>query len=334
LADLLFHRYQEQNFCTKLLVRTEVKSPAQIMNNILIAFIFIFLAVNTINAQELPYYAPKFSNQSLHTEVDFQLQNLLVQKLNENPKWKSLIKSKRMAVGLVDLRNVYHPKFARVNGNEMMYAASLPKIAVLLAATDAIEKGELKETQAVKNDMRLMIAKSNNAATTRMIDRVGYRKIEKVLTNPDYRLYDRSYGGGLWVGKRYAAGGARYPDPMKGISHAATVSQICRFYYMLSRGELVSQERSEQMLGYLGNPELHHKFVNTLDRIAPEADVYRKSGSWRTFHSDSALVWGPDGRQYIIAAMVEDSEGGQIMKDLIYVIEDVLEESGRVLATK
>lgn len=303
------------------------------MSKILITFTLLFLAL-TINAQDLPFYTPNFNNQTLHNQVDFDLQNRLEQKLNANPKWKRLIKNKKMSVGLVDLRNVYQPKFARVNGNEMMYAASLPKIAVLLAATDAIDKGELKETQAVKNDMRLMIAKSNNAATTRMIDRVGYRKIEKVLTHPDYKLYDRNYGGGLWVGKRYAAGGARYPDPMKGISHAATVSQICRFYYLLSRGELVSQERSEQMLGYLGNPELHHKFVNTLDKIAPDAEVYRKSGSWRTFHSDSALVWGEDGRQYILAAMVDDAEGGQIMKDLVYVIEEILEESGRVLATK
>jgi len=303
------------------------------MKNTLITFTLLFIAL-TISAQQLPYYAPKFTSHSLHAKVDFDLQNRLEQKLNENPRWKQLIRNKKMAVGLVDLRNVYQPKFARVNGNEMMYAASLPKIAVLLAATDAIDKGELKETQAVKNDMRLMIAKSNNAATTRMIDRVGYKKIEKVLTHPDYRLYDRSYGGGLWVGKRYAAGGARYPDPMKGISHAATVSQICRFYYLLSRGELVSEERSEQMLGYLGDPELHHKFVNSLDKIAPEADVYRKSGSWRTYHSDSALVWGPDGRRYILAAMVDDAAGGQIMKDLVYAVEEILEESGRILATK
>ena len=303
------------------------------MSKILITFTLLLLAL-TINAQDLPFYTPNFNNRTLHNQVDFDLQNRLEQKLNENPKWKRLIKNKKMAVGLVDLRNVYQPKFARVNGNEMMYAASLPKIAVLLAATDAIDKGELKETQAVKSDMRLMIAKSNNAATTRMIDRVGYKKIERVLTHPDYKLYDRAYGGGLWVGKRYAAQGARYPDPMKGISHAATVSQICRFYFLLARGELVSQERSEQMLGYLGNPELHHKFVNSLDKIAPDADVYRKSGSWRTFHSDSALVWGENGRQYILAAMVDDAEGGQIMKDLVYVVEEILEESERILATK
>ena len=66
----------------------------------------------------------------------------------------------------------------------MMYAMSLPKIAILLAATDAIEKGELFETPEVKKDMRLMISKSNNATATRMIDRVGYDKLEAVMTDP------------------------------------------------------------------------------------------------------------------------------------------------------
>lgn len=294
----------------------------------------LMLFTLTMNAQELPYYVPKFAENSLFASQDANLQQLLEKKLNANPQWRSLIRNKKLAVGLVDLRDVYNPKFAKVNGNEMMYAASLPKIAVLLAATDAIEKGELKETREVKEDMRQMIAKSNNAATTRMIDRVGFKKIEKVLTDPRYKLYDKKRGGGLWVGKRYAASGARNPDPIKGLSHAATVEQTCRFYYLLARGELVSQERSAQMLEYLGNPELHHKFVNTLDKIAPNAQIYRKSGSWKTYHSDSALVWGPNGRQYILTAMADDASGGEIMKELVYAVEEVLSESNKVLAIK
>lgn len=39
-----------------------------------------------------------------------------------------------MSVGLVDLSDLSHILFARVNGGEMMYAVSLPKIAILVAA--------------------------------------------------------------------------------------------------------------------------------------------------------------------------------------------------------
>lgn len=260
----------------------------------------------------------------LRSLSDRQLQASLFRELRSNTKWKSLIDQKKMAVGLVDLRNPSQVKFAQINGNQMMYAASLPKIAILLAAMDALEKGELKETPEVAHDMKIMISRSDNQASTRMIDRLGYKKIEKVLTDPKYKLYDKNYGGGLWVGKRYASQGARYPDPILGLSHAATASQVCRFYYLLTTGQLVSPERSAQMLDIMKDPELHHKFVNTLDRVAPRADVYRKSGSWRTYHADSALVEGPD-RHYILVALVDDPEGETICREMVTAVEKVIQ---------
>jgi beta-lactamase class A len=200
----------------------------------------------------------------------------------------------------------------------------LPKIAILLAAMDAFEKGELAETEEILSDIRLMISKSNNQASTRMIDRLGYEKIESVLTDPQYELFDEEYGGGLWVGKRYASAGERHPDPLKGLSHAATAEQVARFYYLLAQGKLVSYERSQQMLAIMQDPALHHKFVNTLDQVAPRAKLFRKSGSWKTFHSDSILVWGSGWRHYILVALVDDAQGEQIMRDLVREVETVL----------
>ena len=261
----------------------------------------------------------------LRSKVDDALQNRLTNKLNKNAKWKQLITDKKLAVGLVDIRDPYNVKFARINGNEMMYAASLPKIAILLAAMDALEKGELTETKKVTYDMHRMICNSDNHASTRMIDCLGYQKIEDVLTDSIYQFYDEEFGGGLWIGKRYAASGLRHPDPIKGLSHAATVSQVCRFYYQLAMGKLVNYERSKQMLDIMVDPALHHKMVYTIDRIAPEAKVYRKSGSWGGFHSDSALVWGKKpSRRYILVALTEDPQGEKIIRDLVKVAEDVL----------
>ncbi|MDX1667232.1 MAG: hypothetical protein R3350_08380, partial [Saprospiraceae bacterium] len=72
------------------------------------------------------------------------------------------------------------------------------------------------------------------------------------------------------------------------------------------------------------DPELHHKFVNTLDQLAPDANLYRKSGSWRTFHSDSILVWGPVWRKYILVGLVDDPEGENILRALVAPVERVL----------
>ncbi|MCB0705124.1 MAG: serine hydrolase [Saprospiraceae bacterium] len=286
----------------------------------------LLLATTHLTAQNgLPLDLPDSQIKPLRELVDDNMEMRLKKELQANPQWAQLIRDKKLAVGLVDLSNPYRVRFARVNGNEMMYAASLPKIAILLAAMDAIQKCELEETPEVTEDMNLMICYSNNQASTRMIDRLGYAKIEAVLTDPRYALFDEDYGGGLWVGKRYAASGERHPDPLRGLSHAATVSQVCRFYYLLAMGKLVNRERSIQMLSIMDNPALHHKFVCSLDVIAPHADLYRKSGSWKAFHCDSVLVWDEDPRRrYILVALAESPNGEQIIRDLVQVAEKVL----------
>ncbi|MCF8367534.1 MAG: class A beta-lactamase-related serine hydrolase [Bacteroidales bacterium] len=303
------------------------------MENKMLIILLVFVSMGFLpTTQEIEKIIPKYDQLPLTIEdvkplrelVDKPFEQKFLAELNKNKKWKRLIEQKKMAVGLVDLRDPAKAKYARVNGNVMMYAASLPKIAVLLAAEDAMEKGEMEETDEIKSDLRLMISKSDNAAATRMIDRLGYEKIENVLTDPRYDLYDEDYGGGLWVGKRYAKLGERYPDPIKGLSHAATVSQVCRYYYMLAYGKLVSYERSKVMLEMMVSPDLHHKFVNTLDKVEPKAKLFRKSGTWKNFHTDSVLVWGPEGKRYILVALIEDPEGEMICRQLVTTAETVL----------
>ena len=297
-------------------------------------FLALFLFVFSLNEEavvvhnqldELPFTLNKKQIRPLRQLIDFKLQSTLEKRLKSNPKWKRLISSKKMAVGVVDIQDPQNIRFARVNGNHMMYAASLPKIAVLLASQQAIEDGDLIETDEIKDDMKLMISKSDNAASTRMIDRLGYKKIEEVLTDPRYNLYDEEYGGGLWVGKRYASDGPRYPDPILGLSHSATVSQVCRFYYLLAFGQLVSYNRSGEMLDIMVDPKLHHKFVNSIEKIDPDAKLFRKSGSWQSYHSDSILVWGDGWRKYILVALIDDPNGETIIRNLLPEIEQILQ---------
>ena len=294
-------------------------------------FIFFILVVtvlfsNVINAQEkLPIEINNVVTP-INNQNCIELQAILKEEIYKNPKWKSLVENKKMAIGIVDLQDVNNVKFAGLNEQHMMYAASLPKIAVLYAVMHAIENGEIEETENIKKDLRLMISKSNNAAATRMIDLVGFDKIESVLQNVEPKLYDESCGGGLWCGKRYGSGGGRSPDPMKGLSHAATTLQVCNFYYLLAFGKLINNQRSAEMLDYLKDPALTHKFVNTLQQIAPNATIYRKSGSWKNYHADSVLVWGPD-RKYILVALVENANGETIIRNLVKPLENVLKKS-------
>lgn len=272
---------------------------------------------------KLPLDVSDEAFKPLSNHLDLELQFELEKIISNNTYWKNLVARKKMSFGVVDLTNPSSPRFASINGDEMMYAASLPKIAVLLATEDALENNEINESKQIHSDMRLMISKSNNQATTRLIDLVGYDKIESVLTDPEYNLYDVDNGGGLWVGKRYAASGPTNREPLKNLSHAASVDQVCRFYYLLAHGKLISKERSKHMLDMMENPALHHKFVNTLQKIAPNAQLFRKSGSWKNWHSDSVLVWDEE-RKYILVALVENENGEQIIRNLVKPVEKVL----------
>ncbi len=255
--------------------------------------------------------------------ADPSLQYKLSRRLLANRRWRSLIGRGKMCVGLVDLRDPGEVRWAQVNGDIMIYAASLPKIAVLLAVFGALEDGTLEETPELKQDLIEMIRFSSNAAATRFIDDLGVKRIEAVVLDPHYKFYDPDHGGGLWVGKRYAQSGRRHPDPIKGLVHAATAAQVCRFYYLLATGRLISTERSRQMLEVMSKPDAKHKFVRALGHIAPDVTVYRKSGTWKRWHSDSVLVWG-EGRHYILVALVEDGRGEEILCDLVTVAEDAL----------
>ncbi len=296
---------------------------------LLLTVVLFSLNVVNIKAQQLP--PVNYSGEALPIRElkCTELQTALKEELYKNKKWKNLIESKKMAVGIVDLHDLNNIKFAGVNEDHMMYAASLPKIAVLLAVKRGIHDGEITDSEAIRNDLKLMISKSSNAAATRMIDLVGFEKIEETLRNAEHKFYDEESGGGLWVGKRYAKSGKRYPDPMKGLSHGATVSMVCSFYYQLAIGRLIDRERSAEMLEILKDPALHHKFVNTLDKIAPDASIYRKSGSWKHYHADSALVWGP-GRKYIIVALVENTSGESIIRNLVVPLEKVLKKASEI----
>ena len=232
-----------------------------------------------------------------------------------------------MAVGLVDLSDVRAPRFAQINGNSMMYAASIPKIAVLLAAFQGFENRTLPQTPYIMFDLNDMIRESSNSAAAAMIERLGLDKIETLLLSSRYKFYDPRQGGGIWLGTTFSSGGDRRPDPIKDLYLAATATQVCRFYYELAYGRLVNAKRSAEMLLVLSSPGLYDKFVPVLKQSVPPNRIFRKNGNYRTTHCDSVLVWGEGWRRYILVGLVEDAGGEQILRELVPVVERVLQQS-------
>jgi len=224
------------------------------------------------------------------------------------------VRNRQLSVTLVDITDLEEPRVASVNGDEMLYAASLPKIAILLGAFVEIEQGNMDFDQDTRTSLTRMIRKSSNADATRMLNRVGKNRLLEILQS-EHKLYDPRVNGGLWVGKEYGKSPAFKRDPLHNLSHGATAMQAARFYYLLESGQLVGEELSGEMKAMLGNPGINHKFVKGLAGY-PGAKIFRKSGSWSRWHADSALIEA-DGRKYIIVALAENPDGGQWLSRLI-----------------
>lgn len=253
------------------------------------------------------------STRILNESGDTQLQQGL-DSIVESHKLTEAVKAKQLALLIVVVTDVESPRLAEVNGRNMIYAASLPKIAILLGAAVAIDEGRLELTNDLQEDLNNMIRHSCNACATRVLALVGREQLLEMLQSPEYRFYDATKQGGLWVGKDYGPGSAYQRDPISGLSHGATAFQAARFYYELQAGTLVSPEQSKMMLDVLSNPGIAHKFVKGLERY-PDLEIFRKSGTWKTYHADSALI-RTDGLAYIIVALANHENGAAWLEQL------------------
>ena len=224
------------------------------------------------------------------------------------------VKAQELAVVLVIVTDPDKPRLAELNGYNMVYAASLPKIAILLGAAVEIDDGRLALDSELQTDIDNMIRYSCNSCATKVLEQVGREELLEILQSPKYNFYDQKGSGGLWVGKDYGPAKAYHRDPLSGLSHGATAFQAARFYYKLQNGTLASPEQTNMMFEALSNPGIKHKFVKGL-KAYPDIEIFRKSGSWQTYHSDSALVRG-DGLAYIIVALTHNPKGSMWLEKL------------------
>jgi len=289
------------------------------MKIIMSIFLYLLFLVSPplLAAPLAPHAYPDLANS-----IDNKLQSSLKKSLHKLGLSRPA-NNKKLALTLVDITDEDNPKVAAINGTEMMYAASLPKIAILLGAFERIENGSMKLDSDTHKLMTRMIRNSSNSAATAMLNKVGKKYLAKLLQSPRYKLYDKSKNGGLWVGKEYGRGSAFRRDPLHNISHGATAMQVARYYYFLETNRLVSSKLTKVMKEILSKPAINHKFVKGLKRTHPDSKIFRKSGSWRQFHADSAIV-ERDGRRYIAVALAENPKGGKWLSQLIVEMDKLI----------
>ncbi len=219
------------------------------------------------------------------------------------------VRAGRLSLAVVDVTERNAPRLATLNGDEMMYAASLPKIAILLGALVEAETGRMPLDVTRLQAMTRMIRYSSNEDATRVLEWVGGERLLEILQSPRFRLYDSGGTGGLWVGKSYGKEAAYKRDPVRNLSHGATAFQVARLYYLLANDALLTPPLNSLMKEMLSNPGIHHNFVKALEGI-PGIRIFRKSGTWKDHHADSALV-ECGTRRYILVGIADHAQGGE-----------------------
>ena len=100
---------------------------------------------------------------------------------------------------------------------------------------------------------------------------------------------------------------------------------------VLETAQLVSPELSKKMKAIMGKPAINHKFVRGLNEARPGSTIYRKSGTWRQWHADSAIV-ELDGRRYIAVALAQSNKGSHWLKRLVVAMDDLVFRTPGALA--
>jgi len=228
----------------------------------------------------------------------------------------------KLSIAVADLSYGEPIFYAAINDDQMMYAASLPKIAILLANAHAANTGVERWTAEHDRRLKAMITESSNEDASWGVDQVGLGGIEAAVRNPSLCFYDDVHGG-LWVGRAYRRDSDTHVDPVAEVIHGATARQAVRFYVMLNSGKLISPEWSAHMLDLMSPPKHHHKFVAGLADRQGVRFLARKSGTWSDFHSDSALIEHAEFR-YAIASLSESRRGEELMQKIVQVVDDLI----------
>jgi len=223
------------------------------------------------------------------------------------------------AVGVLDLRAL---RLAMVHPDRVEYAASIPKVAILLAYFQLRPSLVTNLPATTRQELGLMIKASSNEMAAKFSSELGLAAIQQVIDS--YRFYDAARGGGIWMGKHYGENTERIGDPIEDNSHAATVRQLLRFYLLLEQGKLVSSEASAKMREIFASQEIPHdaiKFVKGLE--GRDVEIRRKWGSWEDWLHDSAVITGP-GRHYILVGLTHHPKGDEYLVELAVAIDDLL----------
>jgi beta-lactamase class A len=289
--------------------------------NLRIAFFFAgvcALLIACATTTHRPRVTPEDFVLDYNTPTDRRLQ-ARIETIDSRLRAKYGMSTEQTAVGVLDLNR---PRLAMIHPDRIEYAASVAKVGILLAYFQLHPDAATEMDAATEHELGLMIKASSNEMASKFSRAMGLREIQQVLNAQGF--YDAAHGGGIWVGKHYGPNSERIGDPVANHSHAATVRQLLRFYWLLSRDQLVSPAASKKMRAIFLSPDIphdDHKFVKALGGRG--LTILSKWGTYEDWLHDSAIIEGPN-RRYVLVALTHHPKGDAYLEDLARDVDDLM----------
>ena len=167
--------------------------------------------------------------------------------------------------------------------NSKLESASLIKLFIMATAYEEIEKGTLNKSDVI-NDIKIMINRSDNVAANRMIDRLGFDKINNYINKHNYssteinRKMLQSTGDG---------------------DNYTSVVDVGNLLESMYKGTCVSANASSEMIDILKTQTLTSKIPAGVPNGVVTAN---KTGELDDVENDAAIVY-KDGAPYVIVVM-------------------------------
>lgn len=235
-----------------------------------------------------------------------------------------------------------------ISGDEPFPSASVIKVPILFEVFHQVEHGPLRledPLSVLAADLKpgsgilqhlstpheitvadaalLMIAHSDNTASNLLIDRVGIGPVNARMDSLGLfrtRLHRKLFGPE--TSSVAPDSSARY-----GVG-VTTPMEMARLFAMLYRGEAVSPDASERMVGLLRS----QFYRESIPRHLAGATVANKTGSDSGIRNDCGIVY-TDARDFIVCAFTRDNEdrswrldheGHMLIADLARIVHDGL----------
>lgn len=225
------------------------------------------------------------------------------------------------AFGVLDLTDLH---LAMIQPDVMFYAASVPKICIVMAYFATHPEAVADLDPEVERELQHVIKRSDNQLAAKYSQMVGLDTIQEMLQSKRYRFYDQEHGGGFWCGKHYGIAQPRLADPVHDHSHAATVRQCLRYYLMLEQGRLVSAAACARLKRIFAAPDLEfHNQSFVLGLNGRDLTIIRKSGMWEDWHLDTARIQHGE-RVYLLAGMVRHPMGREYLAQMATAVDEAL----------